>query len=256
MRELKYLIIDDSATVRKLVAKTVETKFGAGGIYLASDGLEALEVLKANPIDIIISDWEMPNMAGDELLMEVRNNPKWKDIPFIIMTTHGEKDFLVTAIQLGVSQYIVKPFAPEELEDKVRKSWNSAAHRKAERFAYMPKHELLIKGDGGSFQGTVVNISRTGMLVRLNYIDAIRLFANYDIELKVEGPDKKKTWLIAPLTGRVIRLESDHSIQATSKLCLMALYLDPVTINKKVEETLMDLLNWTNSQIPEVIPIS
>lgn len=258
MKLLTYLVVDDSPTVLKLVCKTIETRLGADKIYQAKDGVEALAILKANIIDIIISDWEMPNLSGDQFLYEVRNNGDWGNIPFIMMTTHGEKDFIVTAIQLGVTQYVVKPFSAEELEDKIMKSWNTACQRQAQRYAQIPRHGFIIKIDGKAIPGEVVNISRMGMLVRLNYVESIKLFASYELALKVEGPDLKNAWLMNPLVGKVIRLESDSSShgspKSTTPVCLMALYFDPHTINKTVEAVLLGFLKWLNSQEPEVIP--
>ena len=254
MRLLTYLVVDDSPTILKLVSKTIETRLGATKVHQAKDGLEAIAILKSHIIDIIISDWEMPNLSGDQFLYEVRNNKEWSNIPFIMMTTHGEKDFIVTAIQLGVTQYVVKPFPPEELEDKIMKSWNTACQRQSQRYAQMPRHGFIIKIDGKAVPGEIVNISRMGMLVRLTYVDSIKLFATYELALKAESPDQKNTWIIAPLHGKVIRLESDSSSQSSSLTCLMALYFDPTTVVKKVEEVLLDFLKWLNSQGPEIIP--
>ena len=254
MRLLNYLVVDDSPTILKLVSKTIETRLGATHIYQAKDGAEALAVLRSHIIDIIISDWEMPNLSGDQFLYEVRNNKEWGNIPFIMMTTHGEKDFIVTAIQLGVTHYVVKPFPPEELEDKIMKSWNTACQRQAQRYAQMPRHGFIIKIDGKAIPGEVVNISRMGMLVRMTYIDSIKLFATYELALKAESPDQKSTWIINPLHGRVTRLEIDNSAQSPAQTCLVALYFDPTTVVKKVEDVLLAFLKWLNSQGPEMIP--
>lgn len=254
MRELNYLIADDSATVRKLVAKSIETRLGATQIYQAHDGSDALKILKANKIDMIISDWDMPGLTGDDFLYQVRNNEDWKHIPFIMMTSHGGKDFIVTAIQLGVSQYIVKPFSPEELEEKLRKSWNSASKRKGIRYASIPRHKLIIKVEGKSLSGEVLNLSRIGILIRMTYVDGLKLFGNYEIGLAIERADQKEPCIISPVIGKAVRLESDSSMHSNSQVCLMALYFDHTSMNKKVEDILLDFLKWLNSQGPETIP--
>lgn len=253
MQVLQFLVADDSKTVRLHVRKAIENRMGSSKILEAADGEEAVKILKTNKIDIIMSDWDMPKMAGDELLFEVRHNKEWKDIPFIMMTSHGEKDFIVTAIQLGVSQYLVKPFTAEEMEDTIRKSWNSASKRKEQRFASLPKHRLLVKVNGQAVPGAVVNISRTGMFVHIKYSEGIKLFANYEIGIAVAKPNSKEQWTINPLLGKAVRLEADAS-EADQQTCFAAFNFEPTTMNKQVETTLLEFLKWLNTQGPNSIP--
>ncbi|HIJ59996.1 MAG TPA: response regulator [Nitrospirae bacterium] len=248
-----FLIVDDSTTVRKLVRKTIETKIGSNNIYEASNGVEALELIKEKPIDIIISDWDMPQMTGDEFLYEIKNNPKTKHIPFIMMTTHGEKDFIITAIQLGVSHYIVKPFTPQELEDVLRKSWNSATKRNAPRFASLPPHAGILRiNDKLQLPASVVNISRTGVLFRVKYHTEIHLFGIYNLYLKIEKTSQKDYWIIGPLNGKVVRLERDES--SDDNIALIAMFFDPKNINKETEKSLLSFLKWLNLRTPDFIP--
>lgn len=255
MRNLKYLIADDSATVRKLVSKAIENRLGASAIFEAKDGVEAINLLKLNKVDIILSDWDMPNMKGDEFLLEVRSNKEWKDIPFIMMTANASKDFIVTAVQLGVSEYITKPFTPEELEEKLRKAWNVISKRQGQRYASLPHHKLAMKLEGSTIYGEVVNISRTGMLSKFEYDDRIKLFGFYELGLAVQKKDTKENWLIAPLVGKVVRLESDGThLHSTKPTCLIAFYFEPSKMAKSVESVLIGFLKWLNSQGPETIP--
>lgn len=253
MNNLNFIIVDDSSIVRKLVRKIVETKIGSNNIYEASNGQEALKIIKQKPIDIVISDWDMPNMSGDELLYEIKNNPKTKHIPFIMMTTHGEKDFIITAIQLGVSHYLVKPFTPQELEDSIRKSWNSATKRTAPRFASLPPHTAIIRVTNSlQIPASVVNISRTGVLLRAQYNTQIHLFSYYNFYLKVEKTSQKEYWILGPINGKVVRLESDSS--ADSDIALIAMFFDPKHVNKETEKTFLSFLTWLNSRTPDAIP--
>lgn len=112
MRDVSILIVDDTATAREMVIRALRHSFGTETILTAADGREALTVLRENRVDIIISDWNMPGMDGEELLYEVRQNQATKKIPFIMMTSNEDRDFIVTAIQLGVTNYIIKPFTP------------------------------------------------------------------------------------------------------------------------------------------------
>ncbi|MCX8070307.1 MAG: response regulator [Thermodesulfovibrionales bacterium] len=252
MNNLTFIIVDDSNTVRRLVRKIIETKIGSNNIYEASTGEEALKIIKEKQVDIIISDWDMPNMTGDELLYEIKNNPKTKHIPFIMMTTHGEKDFIITAIQLGVSHYLVKPFTPQELEDSIRKSWNSATKRSAPRYASLPPHTAIIRvNDTLQIPAFVVNISRTGVLLKALYNREVYLFSSYNLFLKVEKTSKQDYWIVGPINGKVVRLEADSS---TENHALIAMFFDPKHVNKEAEKTFLAFLKWLNSRTPDSIP--
>ncbi|MDH4321257.1 MAG: response regulator, partial [Desulfobulbaceae bacterium] len=120
MRDVSILIVDDTATARNMVRSTLQNHFGTEHIYTAADGKEGLAILRQYRVDIIISDWNMPEMNGEEFLYEVRQNQATKKTPFIMMTSNDNRDFIVTAIQLGVTNYIIKPFTPNELTEKIR----------------------------------------------------------------------------------------------------------------------------------------
>ncbi len=118
--DLKVLVVDDFATMRKII-KNILSQLGFKNIYEADDGTTALELLKKEKIDLIISDWNMPKMSGLELLKAVRSDPNLKDIIFIMVTAEAQKDNVIEAIKHGVNQYIVKPFTPETLKEKLEK---------------------------------------------------------------------------------------------------------------------------------------
>ena len=117
---LKVLVVDDFATMRRIV-KGVLKQLGFGDIIEADDGCNALKELKKEEIGLIVSDWNMPNMTGLELLKEVRGDGDLKDIPFLMVTAEGQKENVVQAVQAGVSNYVVKPFTPETLKGKLEK---------------------------------------------------------------------------------------------------------------------------------------
>ncbi|HBT04124.1 MAG TPA: response regulator, partial [Thermodesulfobacterium commune] len=107
-------------TMRKII-KNILTQLGFKNILEADDGSSALELLKKEKIDLIISDWNMPKMSGLDLLKAVRNDPNLKDILFVMVTAEAQKDNVIEAIKHGVNQYIVKPFTPETLKEKLEK---------------------------------------------------------------------------------------------------------------------------------------
>lgn len=117
---IKVLVVDDFATMRRIV-KGVLKQLGFSDIIEAEDGSLALEELMREKVGLIVSDWNMPNMTGLDLLKAVRGNDALKGIPFIMVTAEGQKENVVEAVKSGVSNYIVKPFTPETFNEKLQK---------------------------------------------------------------------------------------------------------------------------------------
>lgn len=120
---MKVLVVDDFATMRRIV-KGVLKQLGFTDIIEAEDGDLALEELKKEKVGLIVSDWNMPNMTGLDLLKAVRGDDSLKSIPFIMVTAEGQKENVVEAVKSGVSNYIVKPFTPETFNEKLQKVFN------------------------------------------------------------------------------------------------------------------------------------
>ncbi len=119
--DMPILVVDDFPTMRKIV-KQVLKQIGYTNLAEAEDGNLALDYLRAGyPIDFIISDWNMPNMTGIELLKCVRADSKLKHIPFLMITAEAEKENIIEAVRSGVSNYVVKPFNAQTLKDKIDK---------------------------------------------------------------------------------------------------------------------------------------
>ncbi len=123
----RFLVADDMPTMRELVKSQLRA-MGYKNITEANDGLEALQKLaqafeSGNPIDIVISDWNMPKMTGLEFLKTVRSHKEFSQIPFILLTSETEKDQVTEAILSGVSQYVVKPFSGKAFEEKLKLVW-------------------------------------------------------------------------------------------------------------------------------------
>ena len=120
---MKVLVVDDFATMRRIIKGVLE-QFGFNNIVEAEDGSLAIEELKKEQFGLIISDWNMPNMTGLDLLKAVRGDADLKDIPFIMVTAEGQKENVVEAVKAGVSNYIIKPFTPETFGEKIHKVFN------------------------------------------------------------------------------------------------------------------------------------
>jgi two-component system chemotaxis response regulator CheY len=115
---MKVLVVDDFATMRRIL-KNILKQIGFTKIIDADDGSTALAMLKKDKVDLIISDWNMPKVSGLELLKAVRSDESIKDMPFLMVTAEAQKDSVVQAIQAGVSNYVVKPFTPDTIKEKL-----------------------------------------------------------------------------------------------------------------------------------------
>jgi two-component system chemotaxis response regulator CheY len=118
--KMKVLVVDDFSTMRRIV-KNILRQLGFENILEADDGMSALDVLRSQDVDFIISDWNMPRLSGIELLKAVRTSEEWKDLPFLMVTAEGQKENVIEAVKAKVSNYIVKPFTPETLAEKIKK---------------------------------------------------------------------------------------------------------------------------------------
>ncbi|MBX9929266.1 MAG: response regulator [Gemmatimonadaceae bacterium] len=114
---MRYLVVDDSATMRRIVVNSLQ-RIGVTDIVEASDGVEALAKLDGS-IGFIITDWNMPNMGGVELAKAVRGRDDAKGIPILMVTARSVRDDILTALEAGVNNYIVKPFTPQVLKEKI-----------------------------------------------------------------------------------------------------------------------------------------
>ncbi len=117
---VKILIVDDFATMRRIM-KNILKQLGFSNVSEADDGTTALEELKKNNYDLIISDWNMPKMTGLELLKIVRADDIYKEVPFLMVTAEAQKQNVIEAVQAGVSNYVVKPFTADAIADKIKK---------------------------------------------------------------------------------------------------------------------------------------
>lgn len=115
---MNVLVVDDSSMTRMVCRKMLRS-FGITDIHEAEDGEAALKVFQENDVDVVFSDWNMPKMDGLELLIEIRKANT--EVPVIMITTEGSKPKVVAAVQHGVSDYLVKPFTPDSLKEKLAK---------------------------------------------------------------------------------------------------------------------------------------
>jgi two-component system chemotaxis response regulator CheY len=118
--QIKFLVVDDFSTMRRIV-KNLLKEIGYSNSDEAEDGAVALGKLKAQTYNFVVSDLNMPNMSGFELLANIRADPKLKHLPVLLVTAEAKKEDIITAAQMGASGYIVKPFTKATLEEKLNK---------------------------------------------------------------------------------------------------------------------------------------
>lgn len=112
------LIVDDMKTIR-LKLKQICSDLGITTVYEAVDGVQALDLLKGIQVDLILSDWNMPNMTGIEMVGKLRENPKMNSTPVIFITSENEKSAILKSLMSGVTDYIVKPFPDAIVKQKI-----------------------------------------------------------------------------------------------------------------------------------------
>jgi len=118
---IRFLVVDDATFIRDLVKKQLRDGIPGAEVFDAIDGKRAIAQLKKQKVDVILSDWEMPNMSGEEFLHWLRSEEDYSDIPFIMVTSRGDRDHVMKAIKAGASDFITKPFNAEELLKKTIK---------------------------------------------------------------------------------------------------------------------------------------
>jgi len=112
------ITVDDSSTMRRIIKNTL-LKLGFDNVLEAGNGVEALDVISQNQVDMIITDWNMPEMDGLTFVKTLRAKDEYKELPILMITTEAAKEDILTALKSGVNNYVVKPFTPDILKEKV-----------------------------------------------------------------------------------------------------------------------------------------
>jgi len=118
MAEQKFLVVDDSLTMRRIVVNALKAQ-GYEHVTEAADGKDAVARLLSEGADFVITDWNMPEMNGLDLAKWIRSNEQFENTPILMITTRGNKDDVIEALKARVNNYIVKPFTPQGLKEKI-----------------------------------------------------------------------------------------------------------------------------------------
>ncbi len=119
-KNMKFLVVDDFSTMRRIVMNLLK-ELGYNNMVEAEDGVAALSKLNAEKFDFVVTDWNMPNMTGLELLTNIRADAKLKHLPVLLVTAEAKNENIVAAAQAGASGYVVKPFTANVLQEKLNK---------------------------------------------------------------------------------------------------------------------------------------
>lgn len=117
---LNVLIVDDSAAIRKILQRILrQSEIPLGTLLEAGDGSQALDVLKSNPVDLVLSDINMPNMDGLQLLAQIKSSGQWPNLRVVMITTEGNQTRVMEAVGLGAAGYVRKPFTADQIKEKL-----------------------------------------------------------------------------------------------------------------------------------------
>lgn len=117
---MKFLVVDDFSTMRRIV-KNLLKELGFSNLEEAEDGVDALNKLRGGGFDFVVSDWNMPNMTGIDLLRAIRADATLKHLPVLMVTAEAKRENIIEAAQAGASGYVVKPFTAATLDEKLKK---------------------------------------------------------------------------------------------------------------------------------------
>ena len=120
IEDTRFLVVDDFSTMRRIVRNLLK-ELGFTNVQEAEDGVDALSKLRGAEFDFVVSDWNMPNMTGIELLRNIRADAKLKHLPVLMVTAEAKKENIIEAAQAGASGYVVKPFTAATLDEKLKK---------------------------------------------------------------------------------------------------------------------------------------
>ena len=119
-KNMSFLVVDDFPTMRRIVRSLLK-ELGYTNVEEAEDGQDALAKLRANSFEFVVSDWNMPNLDGLEMLKQIRADDALKELPVLMVTAEAKKENIIAAAQAGASGYVVKPFTAATLEEKLNK---------------------------------------------------------------------------------------------------------------------------------------
>ncbi len=241
MKTLKVLVVDDVPSMRKFAKFGLEKGFPHVSIDEAASGKEAQSKIEATEYDLVLCDWEMPDIKGYEVLQWLRQHPVAKSMPFIMVTSRNDKESVVKAIEAGANSYVVKPYTAEMLAQKITAVIERFDRRRHERFnatgtAIIHFRDLVARG-------ALIDLSLGGLFCTVNRKEPIpAIFEKVLLDIKLEGNVKSNG-----LEGFVIRIQAAEAFIDAEEIKLAFKFMDELPAEKKEELlTLLDAVKETN----------
>lgn len=234
------LIAEDALQVQRILVRILKEDLKFGKVLVASNGKEAMQFFENEHVDWIFSDWDMPEMTGDEFIQALRLHPRGKDVPFILMSgrTHADKESLVAAVKLGVNDFVVKPFSPAVLAQKIQRINTATKRAIAARIA--PKGHYpaqILFPSGTKYEAELVDISATGCLLRTKPLQqGGTVFDEAELTIKLIA----NTVSMKSLTAR-IAMDNIKEVKSPERTVLVA-------FQYKAEEELLNSIKLFISQ--------
>ncbi|MEW5744513.1 MAG: response regulator [Nitrospirota bacterium] len=236
MKKLRLLMVEDAASMRKFAKYGLEKSFPSIRIDEATNGKEAQAKLEQAEYDLILCDWEMPEVQGDELLEWVRHHPNLSGTPFIMVTSRNDKQSVMKAIELGANSYVVKPFTAESLARKITTVIDRFDRREHER--YEASGSLTFHFRDHVARGNLIDISLGGLLSvfsRSNELPSI--FEKVTMDLQLENSPKSNG-----IEGFVIRIQAAEAFIDADRVKFAVKFLDMSPEKKKELQAVLNSL--------------
>lgn len=240
MSQLKVLIVDDARFIRDHVSRIVKEHFPEYQIDAAEDGDQGQKAMSTVEYDLILCDWEMPGKSGLELLAWARQQPHYSDVPFVMVTSRGERDYVLQAIQAGVNDYMSKPFEDQQLVDKVKKyagkriESSAESRRKAaqmlatgktaasKKSVKKPKGLAHLRSSAGNLRCAVKDITLQNVQVMVKREDGVPLL----LEPVVVDIEQTSGSSVAQMNGFISALQANEKSRETIFLAVDVQFVD------------------------------
>jgi DNA-binding response OmpR family regulator len=173
MKALNVLVVDDAAFIRDLIKKAIKDSYPSFKIHEAVDGRKAQGILKSNPIDLVLCDWEMPEMSGLELITWMRAEERYAKTPFMMITSRGDRDHVIKAVTAGVSDYIGKPFTRDNFLGKVNKLLSKhlgLSMKETQHATASPQNASVAALMGGSLPSQAKSVTKSAAALMGNHL--------------------------------------------------------------------------------------
>jgi CheY-like chemotaxis protein len=200
----------------------------------AVNGKDAQTKLEKVEYDLVLCDWEMPYVTGEELLCWVRNHPTLSKLPFIMVTSRSDKPSVLKAMQEGVDSYMIKPFTADGLAHKILSLIDKADRRESERFEL--HGDVILHFRGQAARGSIIDISMGGFFGEFSRKNPLPpIFEEVRLDIKLEDPQKEADGI----AGFVIRLQAAEAFVDAEKVKIAVKFLDLADEgNKKIQQLL------------------